>query len=263
MVRVRLLTGFAFAALAGIAAAQPPAGITLAGQVTILEKPDEAGPVKKAADDLAADLETVLGKRPRIVTRDPGGAVIEIGHGSGAAESFAIKAAGNHIVLAGADMRGTIFAIYAFSQDYLGVDPMHYWNDHQPAKKAAVIIPASLNKAYPAPLFTYRGFFINDEDQLTGWAPGEKTDHSGINRVVMDKIFETILRLKGNMIVPGTWTFSSDPQMKWVGARADPEPASRHPGGHERGALAGGRHLQLHYPSRGAGAWVEECRRGL
>ena len=35
----------------------------------------------------------------------------------------------------------------------------------------------------------------------------------------MYKIFETILRLKGNMVVPGTWTFPTDPQMKWVGER--------------------------------------------
>jgi hypothetical protein len=35
----------------------------------------------------------------------------------------------------------------------------------------------------------------------------------------MDKIYETVLRLKGNMIVPGTWTFPTDPQMKPVGAR--------------------------------------------
>ena len=111
-------------------------------------------------------------------------------------------------------MRGTIFAIYTFSQEWLGTDPMYYWNDHEPAKKAAIAIPAGLSKNYPSPLFKYRGFFINDEDQLTGWAPGETTDHSGIARPVMDKIFETILRLKNNMVVPGTWTFSSDPQMK-------------------------------------------------
>ena len=62
----------------------------------------------------------------------------------------------------------------------------------------------NLKRDYPSPLFKYRGFFINDKDQLTGWAPGETSDHSGIANPVMDKIFETILRLKGNMVVPGT-----------------------------------------------------------
>ena len=97
---------------------------------------------------------------------------------------------------------------------------MYYWTDRQPAKRASIAVPANLSHAYPAPLFKYRGFFINDEDQLTGWANGEASgDHSGISKPVMNKIFETILRLKGNMVVPSTWAFPTDPQMKWVGER--------------------------------------------
>lgn len=116
-------------------------------------------------------------------------------------------------------MRGQIYAIYEFSQEYLGVDPMYFWTDRVPAHRAAVTLPAGLDHAYPAPLFRYRGFFINDEDQLTGWAPGEKTDHSGISLAVMDRIYETILRLKGNIVVPSTWAFPDDPQMKAAGER--------------------------------------------
>jgi hypothetical protein len=179
--RRSMILTMAFLALGGIAAAQPQTGVVLGPDVTILERADASGPVKLAAEDLAADFEKVLGRRPRIATSDPGsGAVIEIAApGGGAEESFAIKLAGNHVVLSGADMRGTIFAIYQFSQDWLGVDPMYYWNDHAPARKASVVIPAGLSKSFPSPLFHYRGFFINDEDQLTGWAPGEHSDHSG------------------------------------------------------------------------------------
>ena len=61
--------------------------------------------------------------------------------------------------------------------------------------------------------------FINDEDLLTGWAPGEKKDHTGISLEVWNKIYETILRLKGNMVVPGTWIFPGDPQVKLAGER--------------------------------------------
>ncbi|HEX4635676.1 MAG TPA: glycosyl hydrolase 115 family protein [Rhizomicrobium sp.] len=203
--------------LAGPAVAQT--GLTINANTAIVERPDAPGPVKKAADDLAADMEKLFGKRPQIVSQASGPAIEIAAPTGGAAESFSISARGNHILLSGADMRGTIFAIYSFSQEWLGVDPMYYWNDHEPAKKTAIAIPANFSKNYPAPLFKYRGFFINDEDLLTGWAPGEKTDHSGIARPVMDKIFETILRLKGNMVVPGTWTFSTDPQMKWAGER--------------------------------------------
>jgi len=215
--RHRILGVLAFALLAGPAAAQ--GGLTINAETVIVERPDAPGPVRKAAEDLAADMEKVFGKRPQIAAQASGPAIEIAAPTGGATESFSIQSRGNHVVLSGADMRGTIFAIYTFSQEWLGTDPMYYWNDHEPAKKAAIVIRAGLSKNYPSPLFKYRGFFINDEDQLTGWAPGEATDHSGIARPVMDKIFETILRLKGNMVVPGTWTFSSDPQMKWAGER--------------------------------------------
>jgi len=205
--------------LVGVGPATAQGGFAIDAKTVIVESPDAPGPVKKAADDLASDMEKVFGKKPQIVAHADGPAIEIASTTGGSTESFAIVSHGNHVVLSGADMRGTIYAIYTFSQDWLGVDPMYYWNDHEPAKKTSVAIPASLSKSFPSPLFHYRGFFINDEDLLTGWAPGEKSDHSGISRPVMDKIFETILRLKGNMVVPGTWTFSTDPQMKWVGER--------------------------------------------
>ena len=203
--------------LAGPALAQ--SGITIDANTVIVEAANAPGPVKKAADDLALRYgESVRQTSPDRFQQQS--AAIEVAAPTGGAtESFSIAARGNHVVLSGADMRGTIFAIYSFSQDWLGVDPMYYWTDKQPAKKSSIAIPANLKRDYPSPLFKYRGFFINDEDQLTGWAPGEASDHSGISKPVMDKIFETILRLKGNMVVPGTWTFPSDPQMKWAGER--------------------------------------------
>jgi hypothetical protein len=59
-------------------------------------------------------------------------------------------------------------------------------------------------------VFKYRGFFPNDEDLLTGWVVPPKGEQAGIALSVWDQVFETILRLKGNMVVPGTWTFPDD-----------------------------------------------------
>jgi hypothetical protein len=143
-----------------------------------------------------------------------------------APESFSIsthKASWNAkttvVVLSGADMRGTLYAIYQFSQEYLGVDPMYYWTDHEPARRTHIEVPASLNEVFPAPVIKYRGFFLNDEDLLTGWAPGEKKDKTGISLAVWNKVYETILRLKGNMVVPGTWIFPDDPQIALAAKR--------------------------------------------
>ena len=116
-------------------------------------------------------------------------------------------------------MRGTIFAIYEFSQKILGVDPMYLWTDKQPVKRTSVTLPADFAHVYPKPVFKYRGFFPNDEDLLTGWIPPEKGDQTGISLKVWDNIFETILRLKSNMIVPGTWIFPDDAQVQAASER--------------------------------------------
>lgn len=213
--------------------------VVLESTVSIVVGSEEPGPVQKAAQDLQSDFGKVFGTKPEIVHRMTGGAAaVLIGEksklpealrpqGMEKPESFSISVArgagaeepNKIVLLAGADMRGTLYAIYQFSQNYLGVDPMYYWTDHQPPRRARIEIPAALDKKFPAPLFKYRGFFINDEDLLTGWAPGEKKDHTGISLAVWNKIFETILRLKGNIVAPGTWIFPDDPQVKLAGER--------------------------------------------
>lgn len=200
--------------------------ITLNSKATILVDASQPQPIRLAAQDLASDMQKVFGAAPQIVSTPAQAGPVSIVLGDedpGAApadhdtkpEAFSITSGGSspHVIrLAGSDMRGTLYAIYQFSQQYLGVDPMYYWTDHQPAKHAALSIPADLHDRFPAPVFRYRGFFINDEDLLTGWAPGEAKDHSGISLAVWNKICETILRLKGNMVVAGTWPFPNDPQ---------------------------------------------------
>jgi hypothetical protein len=216
-----------------------PGSIILNGTVTILITTDEPEPVQHAGEDLATDLQKVFGKRPKIVrTREDAGAVtiwiaqkIKVPEGMRPAalenpESFSISTrtadwnGGTKVVLlAGADPRGTMYAAYEFSERYFGIDPLYYWTDREPAPRASVAIPASLDLKFPSPVFKYRGFFINDEDLLSGWAPGEEKDHTGISLEVWNKICETILRLKGNMVAPGTWIFPDEPQVKLAAKR--------------------------------------------
>ncbi|WP_331521508.1 glycosyl hydrolase 115 family protein, partial [Pinirhizobacter sp.] len=219
--------------------AQPVSNdILFNGNATILVEADQPAPVRHAAEDLASDMRKVFGKAPQIVARaqDGGPVVIALGNEATGApadhdstpEAFSITSGPvtldnartvQVIRLAGADMRGTLYAIYQFSQDVLGVDPMYYWTDHEPAHQTAIHLPARLDRRFAPPVFRYRGFFINDEDLLTGWAPGEATDHTGISLEVWNKIFETILRLKGNMVVAGTWPFANEPQDRLVAER--------------------------------------------
>ncbi|HLZ49622.1 MAG TPA: glycosyl hydrolase 115 family protein [Candidatus Acidoferrum sp.] len=213
--------------------------IILDSTSTILLGPQEPLAVEEAAKDLQNDFGKVLGKKPRIVRRleDAAPVTILIGvaptlpgdlrpAGLTEPESFSLSVVRGKapqpariVLLAGADVRGTIYAIYQFSENFLGVDPLYIWTDHEPLRHSQIELSASLNQQFPSPLFKYRGFFINDEDLLTGWAPGEAKDHTGISLDVWNKIFETILRLKGNMVAPGTWIFPDEPQIKLAGKR--------------------------------------------
>ncbi len=131
--------------------------LRLDANLTILESPDTRGPIQKAIEDLSTDFEKVLGKKPRIVNReeDAGAVTILVGEqskipeamrpaGQTAAESFSISATTANwnktrpakvVLLSGADMRGTIYSIYEFSERFLGTDPLYYWTDHEPARR--------------------------------------------------------------------------------------------------------------------------------
>jgi hypothetical protein len=205
--------------------------VTITGAITLVESAQESGPVQRATKDLQNDFKKVFGQAPKVVSdlKDAGPTAILIAQRenlpSGVdcattsdAEAFAFSVAGagvgptHHriVCLTGADMRGTIYAIYQFSQSVLGVDPMYLWTDKQPARRVSISLPADFTHTYPSPVFKYRGFFPNDEDLLTGWVVPPKGEQDGIALSVWDQIYETILRLKGNIVVPGTWTFPDD-----------------------------------------------------
>ena len=205
--------------------------VTIDGSITLVESPQEPGAVQRASEDLRTDFAKVFGQKPRLASnlKDAGSTVILIAGRSNVpegldcattadSEAFAFsvstsRAGGRVVCLTGSDMRGTIYAIYQFSQQYLGTDPMYLWTDKEPAKRKSITLPADFTHTYPSPVFRYRGFFINDEDLLTGWMPATKGEQSGISLKAWDQVFETILRLKGNMIVPGSWIFPDDAQV--------------------------------------------------
>ena len=216
------------------AKSRKPEPIAVDSSVTIVESPDEPLPVRRATDDLMSDFAKVFGRQPQRADdlEDAGPLAILVAERDHVhpgiqcttttdPETFAfsvIRVPGHqalkHIIcLTGADMRGTIYAIYQFSQSVLGVDPMYLWTGKQPEKRTSITLPSDFDKTYPQPVFRYRGFFINDEDLLSGWIPAPRSEQTGIALSVWDNVFETILRLKGNMVVPGTWIFPNDAQV--------------------------------------------------
>ena len=230
-VSVAIVAAGTMVVVGGEAARAQSAGPAISGAVTIVESAQEKGPVQRATKDLQSDFKKVFGQTPKLVSdiKDAGPVTILIAERENVpagvecattsdTEAFAFSVTGagagpTHqrvVCLTGADVRGTIYAIYEFSQTVLGVDPMYLWTDKQPVKRVSITLRKDFAKTYPSPVFKYRGFFPNDEDLLTGWVVPPRGEQAGIALSVWDQVFETILRLKGNMVVPGTWTFPDD-----------------------------------------------------
>jgi hypothetical protein len=220
-----------------LAAATARGQTTIDAHTTLLIGAEEPAPIQKAAQDLAADMTVVLGSSPRWARRpaDASPTTICIAYAANLPraemkpagwETLRIQETGaawpgspaRHVlVLTGSDVRGVVYAIYEFSQRFLRVDPLYWWTDHPPARRASVAVPAGFS-ATESPTFHYRGWFMNDEDLLTGWSPGD-ADGTGISLKVWNRIFEALLRLKGDMIIPGTFVYPDEPQVRAAGAR--------------------------------------------
>lgn len=121
-----------------------------------------------------------------------------------AAESYNISVSGNSIVLVGADELGIIYGLLAISEKFLGVTPFWFWNDQIFEKREFVEI-AEGNYHSIQYCLRYRGWFINDEVLLDAWRREKiHKDCEIIENEAWEMAMEALLRLGGNMVIPGT-----------------------------------------------------------
>ncbi len=114
-------------------------------------------------------------------------------------EGYVVKEVSGKLYINGADRRGTIYGIYTVSS-YIGVSPWYYFADVPVKKCEGFVFPAGYYKAdYPS--VQYRGIFLNDEEELDEWAKKHTSDGT-IGPETYVKVYELILRLKGNLIWP-------------------------------------------------------------
>lgn len=118
------------------------------------------------------------------------------------------------LVIAGSDKRGTIYGVYDLSAQ-IGVSPWYWWAD-VPVKPQTnlYVLPGRYTDGEPA--VKYRGIFINDEaPAFSGWT---KEKFGGVNHLMYEKMFELILRLKGNYLWPAMWgnAFNDDDKLNPV-----------------------------------------------
>ncbi|MGA2574573.1 MAG: glycosyl hydrolase 115 family protein [Bryobacteraceae bacterium] len=178
---------------------------------------DYAG-VIRAAGDLQSDIARVTGCTPAVTHETFGLGTHAIVIGSieksplvkrltdtssiaGKWETFLIQAVPGALVIAGSDKRGTIYGIYDLSEQ-IGVSPWYWWADVPVAHKDALFVsPGKFGDGEPA--VKYRGIFLNDEaPSLSGWT---RERFGGFNSKFYVKVFELILRLKGNYLWPAMW----------------------------------------------------------
>jgi hypothetical protein len=99
------------------------------------------------------------------------------------------------IVCTGVDDLGVVYSVYELSTAVLGVDPQAYWTENTPRPQTSVevhvppsvpppssggassegarvvsLVPGRVGGGAMSPTFEYRGFFVNDEDMLSGFA---------------------------------------------------------------------------------------------
>ncbi|HLP16223.1 MAG TPA: glycosyl hydrolase 115 family protein, partial [Bacteroidota bacterium] len=105
------------------------------------------------------------------------------------------------LVIAGSDKRGTIYGIYDVSER-IGVSPWHWWADVPAVKHQSLYVKAG-RFVQQEPKVRYRGIFINDEAPNLSGLVQEK--FGGFNSRFYDRVFDLILRLKGNYLWPAMW----------------------------------------------------------
>ncbi len=105
------------------------------------------------------------------------------------------------LIIMGNDKRGAAYGTFELSKQ-AGVSPWYWWAD-VPVKKKDELYVSAKTFVTDFPKVKYRGIFLNDEaPALSGWA---KEKFGGFNHLFYEKVFELILRLKGNYLWPAMW----------------------------------------------------------
>jgi len=179
--------------------------------IKIVFSDKEVGPLKIALDAFLKDFVDVMGEKPSVVNKmdtdisTPEIVIVNRSSGHLAVpfdkvrkldgfESHRVYAdeENNRIYLEGFDTRGTIYAIYTFSEKFLGVPPLHFWSSWVPERKDEILIASDCDIFFKSPQVRYRSILPGDQDFFNPWRK-----HSPENENVW---LETVLRLKLNTV---------------------------------------------------------------
>ena len=174
--------------------------------------------VRIAAKDLQKNLLDLSGKQigfPLITESEEKAIRIQTDPKSAPdhSEGYRISVCDSGVCIVGRDPLGTVYGIYTFATKCLGIDPLYHFTDLFPqATESLSLEQTQLLSKNPGVRF--RGWFINDEDFLSGYASCGATrrityNHDFFKEVIstemMDIICESALRLGMNTIIPSSF----------------------------------------------------------
>lgn len=183
--------------------------------------------VKLAAEDLRRDFERVsaAGHLPKFLPEEKGPCIILEENTRNSAEpisdeGFTLTVKGDRLTIFADSYLGTLWGIYTISEKFLGVNPCYIFNDI-PTKVYDKIEVPEITLTDKPKSFGFRGAFLNDEDFLTAWKDGGGLRYmdfpwysTTVPTEVMDKVVETVLRLKLNLIIPASFLNLDNPPEK-------------------------------------------------
>lgn len=200
----------------------------------LLVDPGDGPGIDRAVRRVQADLERVTGVRPEVLEAEGGtwpdrARVVIVAGTIGHSRPVDALAADGHIdgarlrgrretftwtvvpdpapgvetavVIAGSDRRGTIYGLYELSRQ-AGVSAWEWWADVPVPRRDALWVTPTVH-TLGEPAVEYRGIFLNDENPaLLGFV---NETFGGFNHRFYERVFELLLRLKGNYLWPAMW----------------------------------------------------------
>lgn len=183
--------------------------------------------VRLAVEDMRNDFvrRSIYGVKPQIITEETDCCIIIEDNKTTNVnpivdEGFFIKSEGNQIRIGAEGYLGTMWGIYTFCEEYLGISPCYLFDDMEVQKIESLEVDQIYKEDKPKS-FGFRGVFINDEDLLTGWKDGggiRPIDYiyygMTVDEQAMNMVVETILRLKLNLVIPASFLNIDNPPEK-------------------------------------------------
>ena len=182
--------------------------------------------ILKAVNDLRKNLDRIsgtVGRFPSVTSN--GGITVKTAVCSDSEysmiphepEAYTVSVTDEGVTIAGFDDLGTIYGIYAFSEQCLGISPMYLFTDIFPKTVSELSLDCTVFSKGTSDI-RFRGWFINDEDLLTDFKSGggrRNIDYPYYGNVmhpdVLEIVLETALRCGCNLIIPSSFIDIDNP----------------------------------------------------